>query len=162
MRHSLPAIILASALALPVLPAMAQQAGATATGDGKIRITADKFVVAQDNDKATFSGNVHVVSSSVDVKAPTIVVHYAKGNTSDITSMDATGGVTLKTADETATGDRATYDPKTRIMNLLGNVVVTNKSGTLHGPRLEINLNTNVSTFTSGGGGRVTGVFESQ
>ncbi|UXN74294.1 hypothetical protein N8D56_03445 [Devosia sp. A8/3-2] len=47
-------------------------------------------------------------------------------------------------------------------MRLTGNVVVVNSGGTVNSSELVVNLETNVSTFSSTGGGRVTGVFNSQ
>jgi lipopolysaccharide export system protein LptA len=165
--------LLAAALGLLlVAPALAQQpAGrpAAASGQaaepvqpGRVTITADTFTLAENKSTAQFSGNVVISSPDVQVWAPTVSVQYANGNTSDIQSLSATGGVKLKTQDQQATGDQATYDPKSRILKLSGNVVVTSASGTLTGPLLVVNLATHVSTFSGKSGGRVTGVFNSQ
>jgi lipopolysaccharide export system protein LptA len=41
-------------------------------------------------------------------------------------------------------------------------VKITNASGTMSGPELVLDLKGNTSTFSSNGGGRVTGVFTPQ
>ena len=64
--------------------------------------------------------------------------------------------------DQKATGERAVFNPGDQLLRLTGNVKVTNPSGTVDSQELVVNLETNVSTFTSTGGGRVTGVFTSQ
>ena len=65
-------------------------------------------------------------------------------------------------ADQDATGDRATFNPETQILRLLGNVTVVNSAGTLNGPELQINLADNTTVFSGGRSGRVTGVFQTQ
>ena len=52
--------------------------------------------------------------------------------------------------------------PGDQLLRLTGNVKVTNSSGTIDATELVVNLETNVSTFTSSGGGSVTGIFSSQ
>ena len=48
------------------------------------------------------------------------------------------------------------------LLRLTGDVTVVNAGGTVASNELVVNLATNVSTFTSSQGGRVTGVFTSQ
>ena len=45
---------------------------------------------------------------------------------------------------------------------MTGNVVVVNKTGTLNGPEMTVNLDDNSTVFKGGKGGRVTGVFSTQ
>jgi lipopolysaccharide export system protein LptA len=127
-----------------------------------VEITADQFTVEDAAKKATFSGNVVVTRTSMTLWAPKVIVDYGEGGPSNIESFTALGGVRIKTSDQSATGDRAEYNPKTQILKLTGNVKVTNASGTLSGPALVINLANNTSTFSGTGGGRVTGVFTPQ
>jgi lipopolysaccharide export system protein LptA len=118
------------------------------------------------NDSArevTFTGDVIVIHPNVTVWAPKVVASYGEGGTTDIKTFVATGGnVRLKTDEQDATGEHAVYTPGDQLLRLTGNVVVNNASGTVNATELVVNLATNVSTFTSGGGGRVTGVFTSQ
>ena len=126
-----------------------------------VKITADQFVIDDTAHLATFTGKVIVKrSTSLTVWAPKVVVDYGDGGPSNIKSFVATGGVRIKTTDQDATGDKAVYDPDKQILRLTGNVMVTNSTGTVGGPELVVNLATNTSVFTGGGGtGRVTGVF---
>lgn len=128
-----------------------------------VEITSDTFVMNEDVREAVFTGNVVVVHPNVTVWAPKVVATYGEGGTSDIETFLASGGnVRLKTKDQDATGDQAIYTPGDQLLRLTGNVVVTNASGTVNATELIYNMATNVSTFTSTGGGRVTGVFTSQ
>ena len=107
-------------------------------------------------------GNVVVIHPSVKVWAEKVVAQYGEGGTTDIESFEATGAVRLETPEQNATGDRAVFTPADQLLRLTGNVQVINSSGTIDATELVVNLETNVSTFTSGNGGRVTGVFTSQ
>lgn len=130
-----------------------------AFGADPVKITADQFVVDDNSSTATFTGNVVVERTNLTVWAPAVVVDYGEGGPSNIKSFVATGGVRIKTSTQDAKGDRADYDPDAGTLKLSGNVLVTNDSGTVGGPDLLIDLITNVSTFTGGRSGRVTGVF---
>lgn len=141
------------ALALLITPAAAQQ---------KVNITADQFTVDEKTKQAVFNGNVVVVHPSVTVHANKVEAIYGAGGASDIESFVATGSVVLDTPDQKATGERAVFNPGDQLLRLTGNVKVTNPSGTVDSSELVVNLATNVSTFTSNGNGRVTGVFTSQ
>lgn len=146
-------LLLALGLTLLAAPAFAQQ---------KVSITADLFTIEEAKHLAIFTGNVVVTHPTVTVKAPKVVATYGAGGTSDIESFEATGSVELKTADQTATGERAVFSPGDQLLRLTGNVQVTNSGGTVNASELVVNLATNVSTFSSGSSGRVTGVFTSQ
>lgn len=146
-------------IALPVLmaalmsPSLAQQ---------PVQITADVFTVEDSSHEAVFTGNVLVKHPTVTVWADKVVATYGAGGTSDIETFVATGKVKLETDEQTATGERAVFTPADQLLRLTGNVEVVNASGTVNASELVVNLKTNVSTFTSGNNGRVTGVFTSQ
>ncbi len=142
-----------AAVLLLAAPALAQE---------PVEITADQFTVDESSREAVFNGNVVVVHPTVTVWAPKVVAVYGEGGTTDIESFIASGGVRLKTADQDATGDQAVFTPGDQLLHLTGNVRVTQPSGTVDAGELVVNLETNVSTFTSGSSGRVTGVFTSQ
>lgn len=130
-----------------------------AAASDPVKITGDNFVVDDANHVATFTGNVVVTRTKLNVWAAKVVINYGEGGPSDITSFVATGRVRIKTPEQDATGDKAVYDPNTQLLHLTGNVIVVNSSGTVGSPELVVDLETNNSTFTSAKGGRVTGVF---
>lgn len=153
MRHA------RSTLALLALILLAP----AALAQSRVEITSDLFVMNEAERNAVFTGNVVVIHPSVTVWAPEVIATYGDGGTSDIRTFEALGGnVRLKTKDQDATGTRAVFTPATQLLRLTGNVKVTNASGTVDASELVVNLETNVSTFTSTGGGRVTGIFTSQ
>jgi lipopolysaccharide export system protein LptA len=136
--------------------------GAALAAADPVNITAEQFVVDDNQQIATFTGKVVVKRSNLTVWAPKVVVDYGDGGPSNIRSFTASGGVRIKTGEQDATGDRAVYDPRTQILRLSGNVIVTSASGTVAGPDLVIDLKNNVSTFSGSKAGRVTGVFTPQ
>jgi lipopolysaccharide export system protein LptA len=140
-------------LALFATPAFAQQA---------VNITADLFTLDETSNMAVFTGNVVVVHPTVTVWATKVEATYGAGGTTDLKTFDATGDVRLKTVDQEATGEHAVFTPGDQLLRLTGNVVVVNAGGTVNADELVVNLETNVSTFTSGQSGRVTGTFSSQ
>lgn len=146
-------LLLVLGLVLLAGPAFAQQ---------KVNITADLFTLEEAKQTAVFTGNVVVTHPTVTVWAPKVVATYGEGGTSDIETFEATGSVKLQTSDQTATGERAVFTPGDQLLRLTGNVQVTNAGGTVNASELVVNLATNVSTFSSGSSGRVTGVFTSQ
>ncbi|WP_332700576.1 LptA/OstA family protein [Devosia sp.] len=146
-------LLLILVLALVAHPALAQQ---------PVEITADLFTVDENTQEAVFTGNVVVIHPSVEVWAAKVVAIYGEGGTTDIESFEATGAVRLQTPEQNATGDKAVFTPGDQLLRLTGNVQVINSGGTIDAAELVVNLATNVSTFTSSGGGRVTGVFTSQ
>ena len=150
------ALALVCALMLLAGPALAQE-------PDPVNITADKFVMDESQNLATFTGNVVVKRKALDVYAPKVVVDYGEGGPSDIKSFVASGGVRIVTPEQDVTGDRAIYDPKTQKLRVTGNVMVVNASSTVGSGDMIVDLKTNATTFTGGGkNGRVTGVFTSQ
>ena len=144
----------ALALVLLAQPAFAQQ---------PVQITSDVFTVDETTQEAVFTGNVVVVHPTVKVWADKVVAVYGDAGPSDIESFIASGSVRLVTDEQDATGDQAVFTPGDQLLRLTGNVEVVNSGGTIQAGELVVNLETNVSTFTSSGsGGRVTGVFTSQ
>ena len=144
-----------------LLLALLLGAGA-ARAEGPVKVTSDTFTVDQTRSEATFTGNVVVTRDDLTVWANRVLVTFAEGGLEDIRQIVATGNVRLRTADQDATGERATFDPNSQILHLTGNVTVVNSAGTLNGPELVVNLAEKTTTFSSHGGGRVTGVFTQQ
>ena len=78
-----------------------------------LELTADKALEWNQTDKTYVArGKAIATQGTLSVKADTLTATYAgkNGNTSDITLLTADGNVTLTTATEVATGDKAVYD----------------------------------------------------
>ena len=72
--------------------------------------------------------------------------------------VDAFGHVSIRTATDIVTGDRAVYVPDSGIARVGGNVRITRGENQLNGSEAEVNLKTNVSRLLSGPHGRVQGL----
>jgi lipopolysaccharide export system protein LptA len=141
------------------IAAIAALALTAAAENVPVKITGDNFVVDDTAQMATFTGNVVVTKTDLKLWAPKVVIDYAGGDTSSIKSFVATGGVRIKTKDQDATGDKAVYDPSSKLLHLTGHVMVVSAAGTVGSSELVVNLETNTSVFTGKTGTRVTGVF---
>lgn len=134
---------------------LAQGLGGRNSGQ-PIEITSDRLVVEQEKQIATFSGNVDAVQGDVSLRADQLRVHYARsedraegGDQQSIRRIEAEGNVLLTQPGETAQGQAGVYEvPQGRVM-LQGNVVLTRGQNVVRGDRLDMNLNTGVSTVTA-------------
>jgi lipopolysaccharide export system protein LptA len=72
--------------------------------------------------------------------------------------VEAFGNVSVRTATDTAIGDRAVYVPDTGIARLAGRVRITRGQNQLDGTEAEVNMKTGISRLLAGTGGRVQGL----
>jgi lipopolysaccharide export system protein LptA len=154
------AILLAVLVAVSAIPPTSALAAASpgSPGAGKVTITSDHFVVKDTEHQAIFSGNVVVVQPKVTVHADQVVADYGNKGATSLSNFQATGHVVLITPDQTATGDLAVFDPKSQLLTLTGDVVVTNKTGQVKSDKLVVDLGKHQSVFSSKSS-RITGVF---
>jgi lipopolysaccharide export system protein LptA len=132
-----------------------------------VQIEAASLEVRDKDKKATFSGNVKVVQGDTVLRCKSLVVFYEQqgqqsgaqtmkaatpgpGGSSQISRLEALGGVTVNQKDQTATGDSALFDMKSNTVTLKGNVVVTQGQNVMRGDRLVVNLTTGVSQVIAG------------
>jgi lipopolysaccharide export system protein LptA len=169
MRIMLP-LILAAVL---VVPASGQSLKGH-NSKAPVDVAADRLEVQDRADRAIFVGNVRVDQAGLRLTAARLTIAYDNGGSrTAIQRIDATGGVTVTSASETARGDIAIYDLPRKLITMVGGVTLVQGANRLSGGRLVINLDTGVAsvdggrpsvrnsdgTVTSGGGGRVTGRF---
>ena len=78
----------------------------------------------------------------------------------DIRRIEARGGVTVISKDQTASGDTGVYDLKTKTITLIHNVTVAQGKNVLHGERVVVDTVSGNAHFDSAEGdapGRVPG-----
>ena len=119
-----------------------------------IEITADSLEVAQEEQVATFIGNVDAVQGDLVLSAQSLKVFYegksdavglAAGTGGKINQIEASGDVILSSPEETAEGDVGVYDVPSQLITLTGHVVLTRGENVLHGEHLELDLATGKS-----------------
>jgi lipopolysaccharide export system protein LptA len=163
-RQGLRAPLAATAAAVLLLIAAAPRAGAQQAaqegsaqgGDEPIEITADRLVLAQDQQLATFYGNVDAVQGDTTLRSDELRVYYtsseerqASGSDQSVRRLEAEGNVVITQPGETASGRSGVYDVLTRKMMLEGDVVLTRGQNVVRGDRLDVDLETSVSTVSS-------------
>jgi lipopolysaccharide export system protein LptA len=144
-----------------------------------IEISADSLEVEQEQQLATFAGNVDAVQGDLVLSADRLRVHYegeesavgiAAGSGNRIRRIDAEGSVIIASPEETAEGDQGTYDVRGKLVVLEGGVVLTRGENVIRGERLVMDLvsgKTRIvgaeTTVADGGdvssGGRVRALF---
>ncbi len=138
-----------------------------------MQIEASRLEVRDKEKMATFTGNVKVVQGDTTMRCKTLVVFYEQqnkdgqqaqaaagktmpaakpgpGGSSQISKLEASGGVTVVQKDQTATGDRALFDMKSNTVTLLGNVLVSQGPNVMRGEKLVVDLTTGVSRVDAG------------
>jgi lipopolysaccharide export system protein LptA len=146
---------------LAVMAIVASSSAVMAQASDPVEISADSLVIVESSKEATFEGNVVALRTGLRVTADKVVVIYGDG-IEDIQKFDAIGNVRIETEGQSATGERAEFDPVNQILRLTGNVTVQNSAGTMGGAELVVDLRTNDTVFKAGDGQRVTGTFTPQ
>ncbi len=151
--------------------ALAAPAGAQAlkghNANAPVDVSADRIEVQDRSDRAVFAGNVRLTQSGLSMDAGRVTVAYSdKSGSVAIQRIDASGGVTVRSASETARGNIAIYDLNRRLITMVGGVTLEQGANRVNGGRLVIDLNSGRSVIDGGGapgvsngGGRVTGRF---
>ena len=165
MRLFLPVLaVLAtcSAMALPGLvagPAVAQQAtvdfgGLKQDTSLPVEVQADQLSVSNADGTAIFSGNVLVSQGQMRLGAAEVRVEYgADGKT--IERLIASGGVTITNPSDAAEAREAVYTVAAGIVEMTGDVLLTQGASALSGQRLVLDLKAGTGVME----GRVSTTF---
>ncbi len=122
-----------------------------------VEITADALALDQAAGTALFSGTVRVGQGTLRMAADRMEVFYAAdaSGTGAIDRMLATGNVTLTNGLESAEAARATYVVTSGIVEMEGDVLLTQGANALSSERLRIDLNAGTGVLE----GRVQTIF---
>lgn len=163
---SLPKSLLALVLAGTAGLAAAQSSTALKNhnSNAPVDFAADRIELQDRADRAVLTGNVEVSQGNMTLKASRVTIAYNSAQQTQVTRMDASGGVVLTTASETARSQFAIYDLRSRLVTMIGGVVISRSGkGETRGNRLVLNMNSGAATLDGGArggsGGRVTGRF---
>jgi lipopolysaccharide export system protein LptA len=146
----LRSVVLLSALSLTALyPGTGLGQSLDHDSSQPIEISADSLEVEQEQQVATFAGNVDAVQGDLVLSADRLRVHYegkdsavgiAAGSGNRIRRIDADGNVIIASPEETAEGDEGTYDVRGKLVVLEGAVVLTRGENVIRGERLVMDL----------------------
>ena len=133
-----------------------------------IEIEAARLEVRDKQKVATFTGNVKVVQGDTTMRCKSLVVFYegdavpgagagtakaaapGPGGSTQISKLEARGGVIVTQKDQTATGESGLFEMKSNTVTLIGNVVVSQGQNVVRGERLVVDLTTGVSRVDAG------------
>jgi len=77
------------------------------------------------------------------------IAQPSAGGKSQISKLEALGGVVVTQKDQTATGDSGVFDLNTKIITLTGHVVISQGGNVMRGDRMMVDLNSGVSRIES-------------
>lgn len=115
-------------------------AGLSAVRGQPVEVRSDSLQVDNSTGETVFSGNAVLGQGDMRLAAQTITVVYAPDDTSRIRRLEASGGVTLVTAQEAAEAGNAVYDMESGTVRMTGSVILTQGPNVLSGERLTVNL----------------------
>ena len=159
------AAAIAGAMAQASQPVPNALQGFSQNSDKPVQIKAQTFEVRDKENVAVFTGNVHVVQGDTTIRCKSLIVSYLSGSSppgtarsgqpgpgasSQISKLEARGGVVVIQKDQTATGENGVYDMRTKIVTLTGNVVVSQGGNVMRGDKMVVDLNSGVSRIESG------------
>lgn len=141
MRVLPPCLVLLAAL---LAPAQAQEAAVPFGGiehDNTlpVEITSDALALDQTAGTAIFTGTVRVGQGALRLAADRLEVFYAE-DAGAIREMHAAGNVTLSNGSEAAESAEAHYVVATGIVEMTGDVLLTQGPNALSGEKLRIDL----------------------
>lgn len=104
-----------------------------------IEVTSQTLEVDQDSGAAVFAGDVVVVQGDMRLAAARVEVLYS--DTDDtVTSVVATGGVTLVSQQDQAESDRANYDVAGGVLVMTGNALLTQGRNVISSEKMTIQV----------------------
>jgi lipopolysaccharide export system protein LptA len=130
--------------------AVARGDAVVVTNDGR-RLSADTLVAYNTDAPAT-------PTRTAAAQAPQQANEDPLAASGKLQKVDAYGNVVVRTATDTAIGDRAVYVPDTGIARLAGNVRITRGQNQLNGSEAEVNMKTGIAQLLSGSRERVHGL----
>lgn len=137
-------------------------AAVSAEAKGPVNVESNTMEINEEKNQAVFKGSVVATREGEVMKADVMVVDYAStkqadgSNSTEVSTLDATGNVTITTKTQVITGEAARMDVKANTLVVTGNVKVVQGKTVLMGPKLDVDLDTNKTVMS---GGRVRGTF---
>lgn len=120
-----------------------------------VELTADSLSIDQASGTAVFDGNVMIVQGDLRLTAGRVEVIYG-ADTSEISRLLASEGVTFVTADEAAEAQQADYDIASGLLVMTGDVLLTQGPSAISAGQMTINVTDGTATME----GRVRTVLQ--
>lgn len=125
-------------------PVAAQQTvpfgGVQSDTSAPVEVAADNMVVNQTTGQAELTGNVLIAQGEMRLSADHVLVKYDAADKSRISTLDATGNVTLVQGTDAAEAAKGVYEVSTGLVTLTGDVLVTQGGNVMSGETIVVNL----------------------
>lgn len=169
--HAGFALALVTAFLLLLLPSnIRAQDLFTHNSNAAVSFDAGRIELQQRQDRVVLSGGADLQQAGLRLRASRVTVAFRDVGSTDISRIDAVGGVDISKGNTRAQGETAIYDLNRRIITMIGNVRLNRGGDTLTGERLTIDLTTGISSVdgrgansgsgaATSGNGRVSGSF---
>ncbi len=135
------------------LPANSYQ-GLGMSSKEPIQFESEQLEVHDQDKTAVFIGHVIVRQGTTVLKTDRLTVFYQGSPTGEgpqqVSRLDATGSVLVTSANQTASGDAATFDTAANTIMLTGNVVLTQGDNVIRGSKLLIDIKTSQAKMLGG------------
>lgn len=150
------------------------EGSAVLTGNDLRISTADETITAKEKieffrneNRMIATGGTTATRGTDTLSSQTMSAYFAPNSSGKLSlqKITADGGVTIKTAKETVTGDTGIYDVAAQKATLTGKIIIRQTGGIIEGTRAEVDLRTGISKLFGGAGqtkgadGRVKGTF---
>lgn len=130
-------------LTMAAVPAVSQSVpfgGVQSDTSAAVEVAADNMVVNQSTGQAELTGSVLIAQGEMRLSADHVLVTYDAQDTSRISTLDATGNVTLVQGSDAAEAEQGVYEVATGLVTLTGNVLVTQGENVMSGEKIVVNL----------------------
>ncbi len=120
-----------------------------------IEIASDNLAIDQATGRAEFNGNVVIGQGALRLSANKVLVTY-NADGSEISKLEAFGGVTFVTATDAAEANSAIYSLQNETIVLTGDVLLTQGASAISANEMVINLKTETAQMN----GRVRTILQ--
>lgn len=122
-----------------------------------LEMSADRMVVDREGGDITMTGSVVIAQGDMRLTGAEVLIFYEDRNgTRELSRIEASGSVTLVSAQDAAEAQRAVYDLNSRTVVMTGDVLVTQESGVVAADRMTVDLDSGESVME----GRVRTVID--
>lgn len=129
----------------------------THNSNAPVSVDAGRIELQQRQDRLVLSGGADLQQAGLRLRASRVTLAFSNVVSTDISRIDAVGGVDISKGDTRAQGETAIYDLDRRIITMIGNVRLNRGGDRLTGERLTIDLTTGISSVDGRGANSAAG-----
>ncbi|MDT8375204.1 MAG: lipopolysaccharide transport periplasmic protein LptA [Mariprofundaceae bacterium] len=137
--------------------------GASPVDAGPLRITSESLTVEHAENRAQFSGAVHLTRDDFELRCDRLVAFYKQQAGGELEQAEAYGNVSMRQGEKHGSSNEAIYKESEGILILIGKAKVEGPEGTIQSEKIVHNINTTETSIQQGAAGeRVRLTFEAE